>query len=397
MKVKPYYFIPVTIFLLSFLPPRKPENEREKMNLRGNVKSVYEECFSAVLVNNELKKDSKNRPGTGAGSGYDSYHVFDKRGYLLEYVLFYSSGIGYPTKLEWKINAAGFTTECTDYDSKGFFEDRTCWLLDGKGKVLEEKIYKERKNKLAETTVCAYDDHGNMIRSEKTGGKKPGTIEWNYVYDQHGNILEEIRTQKDIFPQISSYRYDDQNHKIYHRIIRSGGKYIFKKTWKYDAAGTLIEEISYNEKDTLKIRETTRYNTSGQKTRTIYDEAGNFDSEFVYAYDNMKRVSELLVYSEKDLLDRRELYKYDEKGNLTEEVKCDYSDSSLRTHFYSYDKYGNKLEYRSEDRNFYTGTLHYSWKETYEFTYDEQGNWTRQVIYKNDTPEFILERTIIYY
>ena len=57
-----------------------------------------------------------------------------------------------------------------------------------------------------------------------------------------------------------------------------------------------------------------------------------------------------------------------------------------------YDEKGNKIE---SNRYNSDGSLYIKW--TYKYEFDKQGNWIKRIDFKDEIPEFILEREYEYY
>lgn len=57
-----------------------------------------------------------------------------------------------------------------------------------------------------------------------------------------------------------------------------------------------------------------------------------------------------------------------------------------------YDEKGNKIESNEYNSD---GSLYSKW--TYKYEFDKQGNWIKRIDFKDEIPEFILEREYEYY
>ena len=76
---------------------------------------------------------------------------------------------------------------------------------------------------------------------------------------------------------------------------------------------------------------------------------------------------------------------------MIEENNEHFPDSELysKKTTYQYDINGNKIEENSD------GIL--GEKLTFKYDYDRHHNWTKQVVFKDDKPKYIIEREILYY
>ena len=79
-------------------------------------------------------------------------------------------------------------------------------------------------------------------------------------------------------------------------------------------------------------------------------------------------------------------YKYDPKGNLIEEI--DWANDKTN---YKYDDNDNQIEAYT---HFADGRKN---KETFQYIYDNEGNWIKCVNYDDGEPVYIHERTLNYY
>ncbi|MDC1197661.1 hypothetical protein N8035_02310 [Algibacter sp.] len=84
--------------------------------------------------------------------------------------------------------------------------------------------------------------------------------------------------------------------------------------------------------------------------------------------------------------------KYDDKGNRIEQD--DYgSDGSLEYRYtFKYDDKGNEIE-----RNRHKSDWIVDCEYTYKYELDTKNNWIKRIDFKNDKPQYILEREIEYY
>src|SRR5690554_8223792 len=117
-----------------------------------------------------------------------------------------------------------------------------------------------------------------------------------------------------------------------------------------------------------------------------------WDRDLQRKYDEKRNNIEENWYKSDGSLDRKWTYKYDEKGNKIESNRY-YSDVSLdRKGTYKYDEKGNNIE---SNRYYSDGSLDSKW--TYKYEFDKQGNWIKRIDFKDEIPEFILEREYEYY
>lgn len=180
---------------------------------------------------------------------------------------------------------------------------------------------------------------------------------------------------------------------------------------KFNEQGNITEEIWYDFENIQDSKRTnTQYNAKGLPTEALieekdgssikvslkYDEKGNLLEEifhrkegqekFSYKYDQKGNRIEHTAY------DIKYSYQYNDKGQVIEENIHDEMDKISTKTIIKYDKKGN----------FIKKTAHYldvSTKEnyTYQYTYDQKGNWVKRIEYKDKNPIQITERVIEYY
>lgn len=233
------------------------------------------------------------------------------------------------------IGALGTLSKRSDYQG-GKLEDSVEYTYDSKGKLSKVTKYTGSENQVDYWCTYSYDGEGNLL--EIIFYNTSTYTNWEYEYDEVGNLIQET---------------------------------------KYSSNGNYTE-ISYD------------YNTEGKVTKQFgHSESGNdstesdndFWYEYEYEYDSAGNLLKFIEY-EGDAVDYSIEYEYDESGNILEATWC-YSDSSTTSIKLEYDENGNCLSIITEDDD-------RSWKNRKcEYEYDEDGNLIKCI--ENNNREYIFE------
>lgn len=314
-----------------------------------------------------------------------------------------------------------------DPASRGILQECT---FDNKGRAVECRNYSfEKKNSLLSRVIYRYDSLG------RTAGMD--------TYEGIGN------------PSRVDYMLDEKGRRSERRMVQTNGEPGGRMTWKYDAAGNVIEEDSFAwnsqvgdppdsrtlyEYDSaghvLNTKYFDRYAKSSWELRNKIDHGHIVESETYYGgelgmrqtweYDDKDRkTGESTVFFNENAIGfhgpqpGRATWKYDDSNHLVEETYFDRSGAVDRTARFSFDEHGKQTgadAYVREGGLFGPiGTIEVNglktimtWSNgapTVIYEYDEHGNWVRAIHtqrsqFKLDSPRitsFIEERTIEYY
>lgn len=235
-----------------------------------------------------------------------------------------------------------------------------------------------------------------------------------YKYDTNNNLVSITFYRNGEFDEKELLEYNELGDLIEYKIIDDSGNITKKITKKY------LNHLLVYEKDVNKsrtIEKIFRYNNSGGKTYSmdnyqIRDDNESHLSEFNIEYKNNLRskeymyrngklnytvhyeylnenVSKILIKNSDDnsISSEEVILYYPNSNKIIEKIKKD-KESTLKQ---SLDKNGNIMELQitriSSDSEVYS----------YEYFYDNIGNWTKIIEFKNTIPLKIRERTITYY
>lgn len=219
-------------------------------------------------------------------------------------------------------------------------------------------------NEFGNKTIVEYDSHILLGKGVFTYDNQQFLIE-SKNFDREGKLF-----QKDVYKNNENGKPFEMNSYIndtlFHKVIT-----------KYDSKHNVIERCTYRENGNLEKEEKYKYNENGDLIEKIIT---NSDIGFEYIDGKLSKAP----------LSERYTYTYDDKGNQIEEQLI--SNKSNARGVYEYDSEGNKIKstYFDDSGNMLFITI-------FSYTYDEHKNWIKQVKYKNNKVEYIIERIIEYY
>jgi hypothetical protein len=230
-----------------------------------------------------------------------------------------------------------------DRDFGGFGYEKDIFLTFNYNENVEVICYYERDGALSYKDIYSYDENSYLIEINR--------------YHSDGALTTKF-----------TYKYDDNKNPIEMCNFNSKGKMYVKKSAKYDDKGNLIEYI-YGLPDgsfgPLSEKLFFKYNEDGYKIQE--------DRYIPLSHENGGG-----LYTD--------LLKYDNKGNLIEKKHYRHGNLTLQD-FFKYDENNNIIQtFRLND-----------YKKTYDYVYDDKGNWIKRIEYVNGIPKYILVRELEYY
>jgi hypothetical protein len=225
----------------------------------------------------------------------------------------------------------------TDYDHSNEIDRIYKYTFDEKGNVLVEYC-SNADSVFFSIYEFFYDENGNKISSECHDSLDNCTEAFTYKFDERGNITEQTVINYDWIQDRTVYSYDSNDRMVENRI--------------YDVDDVLIEitSIEYNENDDY---------ASIFKHKLETDEI----SEYKFKYNEDNKMTEAMIYKN-DILFKTDLYEYNEQGD----------DSSI------------VLKFTDRTESY-----------TYEYVYDEKGNWIEKIEYLNGVASIKYIQEISYF
>lgn len=188
----------------------------------------------------------------------------------------------------------------------------------------------------------------------------------------------------------------DKNGKLVEsKVYKLDGSIKNTIRYEHDKNQQLIKEHTFMANGDLLYTKTFIYNEMDKISRIqMVNSEHKILAEWILTYDqDGKKIEEDQYFpdrSEKPVI--RSIFKYDENGNKIQEHMYNPEDRLIVRWLSKYDG-----ENRLIEENYYYSDGSLNSKENYEYEYDSHGNWIKQIVYENDNPKFIIERTISYY
>jgi hypothetical protein len=238
---------------------------------------------------------------------------------------------------------------------------------DEKGNIIESVTYK-LKDTLAHETY-KYDKQGNRIDYTKKRGVK---VAYQKVskFDEKSNLVQESG-----FDGTTKFKNDYEyyeNGKLNHITYTSDNLIIEKRVFEHD--GNLTNISVYNSAGAVKSYLSLKYNDAGNIIEEItYDLSKKPLDRKVYVYNsNYKVISEVKYRG--DVFYYKLTYLYNNKNDLTSIDEENPNESRFQKKQFSYDSKGNLLEMkwrRNSKEEFSTRT----------YAYDTSNNCTQYITY----------------
>lgn len=238
------------------------------------------------------------------------------------------------------------------------------------------------------TNYLAALDLGELYPSDIIGA------EGRILYNEKGFRTEEFWRFNDETSR-KEYRYDGDN--CVELLSFNPNKEIEERgVFVYDKNGVLQEELYYN-----------AHNKVFAKLEYTFDERGNLIELLEYDPDGMLEESQkskfkddleqeryTYYYDAHNVLVTKYEYRYDKSRNLIEGLLFDDSKNLLGRWVYAYDNYRNVVSEESFDADNVLVE-----KRTYDYKYDEHGNWIERITYDGieNEPRVITKRQFDYF
>lgn len=184
-------------------------------------------------------------------------------------------------------------------------------------------------------------------------------------YNLKGNSIEEIIYNDDIEETKRTFHYDDKGQKT-HNYLYKKNEIMEVVKYQFNKKNNLLEIIAYDNNNIQKRRSTHLYNKNGNEIEANLFSKNNSQIKIIYQYNHKNNIDKTLFYNIEENMVGEKSFKYDEKGNRIEEISS----------------YHKKL----------SKTIH-----KWQYTYDSNNNWTKEILYKDQNPIQITERVIEYY
>ena len=210
--------------------------------------------------------------------------------------------------------------------------------------------------------------------------------------------------QKDFNPNgyLTQMRFFFKNGELYSRMeyyYNPQGqlfetRYNSDKTlYVYNPEGYLIKDATYSPGGFLKTHYNYQVDTNGKVLKEETYHANQLESTIAYTYNKQG--------------DPVEMRYYDAQGNLLQRVESKFNKQHLAERNRTYDKDNKLVNITNKKYNSQGDCIKLQAENklpqkqknvaTYEYKYDNQGNWIAKTTFINGEPRQIIERTLSYY
>lgn len=278
-----------------------------------------------------------------------TYYEYDTYGKVTYERHASSTDSGYSYRYEY--DQSERLTKC-QYESHTGKQTVCLYEYDAGGNLIQETV---RDGQTATITTVEYDDRGNRIKVYGWNA----TVVLEYKYDDANNLLEEVvKDQNGTQTEAFFYEYDSRGN-----LIRSTLQYPSSqqtKIFQYDGQNRLISVKTEYGDGTAWSLQKIEYDGEGNRQRTVNS---SFSEEYGYQvtswkswkYDEAGNVTEELEQCLDGILNCRR-YEYDGNGNCVKETYEMPALNRIYVSLYQYDQWGNLLKKESSHTE---GTVSY--------------------------------------
>ncbi|MES2592221.1 MAG: hypothetical protein V4608_10075 [Bacteroidota bacterium] len=320
---------------------------REDNYIKGIVKSVTKLTYPASSVGGVAQKGALESKRT---STYDQY------GNLIEFS-FNNLATKYAGKQTYQFNARNQETEYKSFDETGTVKEMKTHKYDEKGNMIEEANLKTIGVFIWKVSNT-YDSKGNKTESVKNVMADNSNTKTTYLYDSNNNLTEEnLFDNKGRNYKKFTYKYDGENRlleKATYNISEEdwdGDNEIadYKDTYKYDAKGKVIEKTEGRPSVLGDDKHIYTYDASGNQIEDM--KTNSPKSRKTRKYDAAGNVLELVSYNASDAVEETAIYTVNNRNENTSYTLLNADGSVKSKYIYKYegeDKSGNWLKMSTE-------------------------------------------------
>ena len=190
---------------------------------------------------------------------------------------------------QYQFNNTGYKTEFKEYSGKDSLNYRITYMYVPKEKKAELSYF-DKELKPTSKKTYNYNDKGYKI--EDLEYSRTGELDrrYTYTYDDRGNMTEMTGYRKNgtVSSKIN-YVYDSKN-KLVGLKVETPGYATSSREFVYDEKGNMTEEIMYDGDGEIEFRFVRTYNANGNKTQELKYKGEDqlLDSgKWRYDYDKM--------------------------------------------------------------------------------------------------------------
>ncbi len=232
----------------------------------------------------------------------------------------------------------------------------------------------------------SFDEFKNCTKQSTDDDGKLSTLEYAYIYDSNGRLIQKTTPFSDGGQAVVSYEYDSDGVLIVEKS--ESGETSTTTTYTYDKNGNCtIKEVKYKQMNYSDCLYEYTYDESGNCIKEIYYTIDKFEdrqqkfSSHEYSYDSRGNRIKAYTVIHRSLPGATSnnytiYYSYDDNNNCIKE-RVVYPDGDTATTEYGYDKANQMIE-SYEYNTFNDHTVFTS------YTYDSNGNCVKKIVIETD-------------
>lgn len=245
------------------------------------------------------------------------------------------------------------------------------------------------------SSIAFSQDYPTNLEEMKLFGKVKSIKESNYKVAENFGVI----VKKDLL-HTEYYKFDFYGRLKEKNEFTAKGTLDKKYIFEFNTKGKCVSMNRYHPNGNLYGKMIYHYNESGNIVRyTVVNEKGDVKFRILYEYEKEVLKSETLYKNDTNVISFK-TYENDIYGNIiVENYFTDKKQLQLEKTTYAYDKKGNlikkgnyKIKKEVEKAGFYLVD-----QISYVYKYDKKYNWTQKTIFKNNVPQEIVERELLYY
>ncbi|WP_188463998.1 RHS repeat domain-containing protein [Bizionia arctica] len=190
-------------------------------------------------------------------------------------------------------------------------------VFDKNEKLIENAQY-EQDGLLYEKTVYERKENGDALKATKKNSLDEIKSYWTYEYDSNNNMIE-VKTydSENKLTKIQSNKYDEIGNNIEMLLKNPDSKNGWKYIYNYNFDNKKIEQYRYKPDGSLKDRRTYAFDNDGNENVEIKFNSDGTYIKFVSEYDEMNNLTVQNWFNEQDEETHQTSfeYVYDENGN----------------------------------------------------------------------------------
>lgn len=301
--------------------------------LNGNVKSITTKSWQ---VNGQLEKlktmhEDQNARNSDLLFNEDGF-LTNEKSYLTETPIETITYNGREKKLEVVQYMDNVPAIKTSYDWNTSGNNIAVTKRNTDNTQIDRVEMEYHKGKLAKTTTLSSQN----VPTEKT----------TYINDSKGNVIEEdFYLNKETVQYKAIYKYDKKGREISDARYTADGKLGYETIFNYDGKN-IVKKYVVNDKGETEYSEDFTYDAKGNVTsRTDFNKSDNSKNTDKFMYDDKgNRLFWQIYKNDKPLILGK--FTYDNKNNMISTISTDAKNNEIdrREYGYEYDKKGNWIK-----------------------------------------------------